>query len=55
MLKILNNNFNISDGGPVWLETDEDFERTTDEILNWDKYNDAINAAYSFLKKLNQN
>lgn len=21
----------------------------------WDKYNDAINAAYSFLKKLNQN
>ena len=38
VLKILNNNFSISDGGPVWLETDEDFECTANEILNWEKY-----------------
>ena len=38
VLKILNYNFPISDSGPVWLETDEDFERTADEILNWEKY-----------------
>ena len=38
VLKILNHHFPISDGGPGWLETDEDFERTADEILNWEKY-----------------
>jgi len=37
-LKILNNNFPISDGGPSWLETEEDFERTANEILNWEKH-----------------
>lgn len=38
VLKILNYHYPISDGGSVWLETDEDFERTAEEILNWEKY-----------------
>lgn len=38
VLKILNDNYPISDGGPSWLETEEDFNRTADEILNWEKY-----------------
>lgn len=38
VLKILNYHFPISDGGQSWLETDEDFERTADEIINWEKY-----------------
>lgn len=38
VLKILSDNFPISDGGNCWLETKEDFERTANEILNWEKY-----------------
>lgn len=38
VLKILSDNFPISDGGNCWLETEEDFERTANEILNWEKY-----------------
>ena len=38
VLKILNDNFPISDGGPSWLESEEDFERTANEILNWEKH-----------------
>jgi hypothetical protein len=38
ILRILNDNFPISDGGPSWLETEEDFERTANEILNWEKH-----------------
>jgi hypothetical protein len=37
VLKILNDNYPISDGGLPWLETDEDFERTADEIIEWEK------------------
>ena len=37
VLKILNDNYPISDGGQCWLETDEDFERTADEIINFEK------------------
>lgn len=38
VLKILRDNYPISDGGQVWMETEEDFERTANEILNWEKY-----------------
>lgn len=38
ILKILNDNYPISDGGPSWLETEEDFNRTADEIINWEKH-----------------
>ena len=38
VLKILSDNFPISDGGNCWLETEEDFERTVNEILNWEKH-----------------
>jgi hypothetical protein len=38
ILRILNDNFPISDGCPSWLETEEDFERTANEILNWEKH-----------------
>lgn len=37
VLKILNDNYPISDGGSSWLETDEDFERAADEIIEWEK------------------
>ena len=37
ILKILNDNFPISDGGPNWLESDEDFNRTVNEIINFEK------------------
>lgn len=38
ILRILNDHFPVSDGGPCWLETEEDFERTANEILNWEKH-----------------
>ena len=38
VLKILSDNFPINDGGNCWLETEEDFERTANEILNWEKH-----------------
>lgn len=37
ILKILNDNYPISDGGPSWLETEEDLNRTADEIINFEK------------------
>lgn len=37
VLKILNDNFPISDGGPSWLETDEDYENVADEIIEFEK------------------
>jgi hypothetical protein len=38
VLKILNDNYPISDGGSSWLETEEDFNRTADEIINFEKH-----------------
>ena len=37
VLKILNNHFPISDGGPIWLETEEDFEHVANEIIEFEK------------------
>lgn len=37
VLKILNDNYPISDGGPAWLESEEDFNRTADEIIELEK------------------
>lgn len=37
ILKILNDNFPISDGGPSWLETDEDYENVANQIIEFEK------------------
>lgn len=37
VLKILSDNFPISDGGNCWLDTEEDFERTANEIIEFEK------------------
>lgn len=37
ILKILNDNFPISDGGPCWLETEEDYENVTNQIIEFEK------------------
>lgn len=37
VLKILNDNYPISDGGPAWLESEEDFNRVADEIIEFEK------------------
>lgn len=37
VLKILNDNFPISDGGPIWLETDEDYENAANQIIEFEK------------------
>ena len=37
ILRILNDNFPISDGGPSLLETDEDYENVADQIIEFEK------------------
>ena len=37
VLKILSDNFPISDGGNCWLETEEDYENTANEIIEFEK------------------
>lgn len=37
ILKILNNNFPISDGSPSWLETEEDIEYVANQIIEFEK------------------
>lgn len=37
VLKILNDNYPISDGGPAWMESEEDFNRVADEIIEFEK------------------
>jgi hypothetical protein len=37
ILKILNDNFPISDGGPSWLETEEDIEYVANKIIEFEK------------------
>lgn len=37
VLKILNDNFPISDGGPCWLETEEDYENIANKIIEFEK------------------
>lgn len=37
ILKILNNNFPISDGGPSWLESEEDIEYVANQIIEFEK------------------
>ena len=37
VLKILSDNFPISDGGNCWLETDEDYENTANQIIEFEK------------------
>jgi hypothetical protein len=37
ILKILNNNFPISDGGASWLETEEDIEYVANQIIEFEK------------------
>lgn len=37
ILKILNDNFPISDGGPSWLETEEDIEYVANQIIEFEK------------------
>jgi hypothetical protein len=37
ILKILNNHFPISDGGPSWLETEEDVEYVANQIIEFEK------------------
>lgn len=37
VLKILNNHYPISDGGPALFETDEDFEQVANEIIEFEK------------------
>lgn len=37
VLKILNDNFPISDGGPSWLESDEDYENVANQIIEFEK------------------
>lgn len=37
ILKILNDNFPISDGGPIWLETDGDYEDVANKIIELEK------------------
>lgn len=38
ILKILNNNFPINDGGPSWLETEEDIEYIANQIIEFEKF-----------------
>lgn len=37
VLKILSDNFPISDGGNCWLETEEDYENTANRIIEFEK------------------
>jgi hypothetical protein len=37
ILKILNDNFPISDGGPSWLESEEDIEYVANQIIEFEK------------------
>ena len=37
ILKILNDNFPISDGGPSWLESEEDVEYVANQIIEFEK------------------
>lgn len=37
ILRILNDNFPISDGGPSLLETDEDYENVAYQIIEFEK------------------
>jgi hypothetical protein len=37
ILRILNNHFPISDGGPSWLETEEDVEYVANQIIEFEK------------------
>lgn len=37
VLKILNDNFPISDGGPSWIETEEDYENIANKIIEFEK------------------
>lgn len=37
ILKILNDNFPISDGGPSWLESEEDIEHVANQIIEFEK------------------
>lgn len=37
ILKILNDNFPISDGGSCWLENEKDFELVTNQIIEFEK------------------
>lgn len=37
VLKILSDNFPISDGGNCWLETEEEYENVTNQIIEFEK------------------
>lgn len=37
ILKILNDHFPISDGGPSWLETEEDIDYVANQIIEFEK------------------
>lgn len=37
VLKILSDNFPISDGGNCWLETDEEYEDVANQIIEFEK------------------